>query len=193
MDDKIKRRLTKKSVLTIPNLLSLIRLLLIPLIIVLYFQEYYIGAVVVVLISGLTDIADGKIARKYNMVSDLGKALDPVADKLTQAAMIVCLFSRYRGMIVLFLIMAVRECVQLVLGLVTLKETDTMNSAKWYGKASTVTIYTVMVILFLFPRIPLTAARVLMTLCGIVLVGSMLLYIRFYYKFLKEHRDTKDT
>jgi len=188
VDQKIKGRLTKKDILTIPNLLSLFRILLIPVIIVLYLRDFHIIAAAVVVLSGLTDIADGKIARKYNMVSDFGKFLDPVADKLTQAAMIVCLFSQYSGMIALFLLMAVRECVQFICGFVTLKKTDTMNSAKWYGKVSTVTVYAVMMVLFLFPEIPRPAAHALMTLCGIVLAGSMLLYIRFYYLLLRAHR-----
>lgn len=82
----------KDQVLTIPNLLSVIRLALIPLIVWLYIgKQEYSAAVAVILISGATDIIDGFIARKFNMVSDLGKILDPVADKLTQATVILCL------------------------------------------------------------------------------------------------------
>ena len=87
----------KDQVLTIPNLLSVIRLALIPLIVWLYIgKQEYSAAVAVILISGATDIIDGFIARKFNMVSDLGKILDPVADKLTQATVILCLTVKYR-------------------------------------------------------------------------------------------------
>lgn len=98
----------KDQVLTIPNLLSVIRLALIPLIVWLYIgKQEYSAAVAVILISGATDIIDGFIARKFNMVSDLGKILDPVADKLTQATVILCLTVKYRwmrGLIVLFVV-----------------------------------------------------------------------------------------
>lgn len=188
MDQKIKSRLTKQDILTIPNLLSLFRILLIPAIVLLYLNEYHIAAVAVVVLSGLTDIADGKIARKFNMISDFGKFLDPVADKLTQAAMILCLTARYPAMIALFLLMAVREFTQFFCGLAVLKKTDNMNSANWYGKVSTATIYIVMVVLFLFPGIPAPAAWVLMALCAVVLAGSLILYARFYHKILKAHK-----
>ena len=78
---------TRKQLFTIPNLLSLLRLCMIPLIIWLYCtQKNYALTAVVLVLSGLTDMVDGYIARRFNMVTDLGKALDPVADKLTQAS-----------------------------------------------------------------------------------------------------------
>lgn len=84
--------LKKDQILTIPNFLSLVRLLLIPLIIWLYCTaEYRMISVAVIILSGLTDIADGIIARKFHMVSDFGKMLDPIADKMTQGAILLCL------------------------------------------------------------------------------------------------------
>ena len=180
MDHVIKSRLTKKDILTIPNMLSIVRILLIPVIIALYVQGHHIAAVAVIVLSGITDVVDGKIARKFNMVSDFGKFLDPVADKLTQAALAVCLFSRYTGMIAIFVLMAVKEGLQFFWGLKALKATDNLDSANWYGKACTVVIYAVMVVLFLFPSIPVWLAYVLMALCFIMLAVSMILYIRFF-------------
>lgn len=191
MDQKIRGRLRKQDILTIPNLLSMFRILLIPAIVVLYLNEYHVAAVLVVILSALTDIADGKIARKFNMISDFGKFLDPVADKLTQAAMILCLVTLYPAMIALFLLMAVREFMQFFCGLAVLKKTDSMNSANWYGKVSTATIYAVMVVLFLFPDIPAPAAWVMMALCAVVLAGSMILYARFYHGILKQHKTAQ--
>ena len=77
---------------TIPNLLCVIRILLVPLFVILYVKGYPIMAVSIVVVSGLTDCFDGKIARKFNQVSDLGKLLDPIADKLTQIAVAMVLF-----------------------------------------------------------------------------------------------------
>lgn len=93
------RIFSKDQVLTIPNLLSVIRLALIPLIVWLYVgKQAYSAAVIVILISGATDIIDGAITRRFHMVSDLGKILDPIADKLTQGAVILCLAVKYRCM-----------------------------------------------------------------------------------------------
>lgn len=89
-----------RRILTIPNLLTLFRLILIPVIAWLYCarQDYAMAAAMLVL-SGVTDVADGYIARHFNMISDLGKMLDPVADKLTQFVMLLCLFSRFPAML----------------------------------------------------------------------------------------------
>lgn len=189
MDHVIKSRLTKKDILTIPNLLSFVRILLIPVIIVLYLRGHHIAAVAVIILSGITDVVDGKIARKFNMISDFGKFLDPVADKLTQAALAVCLFAEYVGMIAIFLLMAIKEGLQFFWGLKALKATDSLDSANWYGKACTVTVYAVMVILFLFPGIPVWLAYLLMALCAVMLVVSMVLYIRFFRSRLADTQD----
>ena len=82
-----------KEILTVPNLLSMLRLCMIPLFVWLYCAKEAFGATALVLVlSGITDIVDGFIARRFHMVSDFGKILDPIADKLTQAAMLLCLF-----------------------------------------------------------------------------------------------------
>ena len=78
-------------ILTVPNLLSFFRILLIPVIICLYFKEQYWWAFGLLVLSGATDVVDGWIARTFHVVSDFGKAIDPVADKLTQIALLLCL------------------------------------------------------------------------------------------------------
>ena len=82
--------------LTVPNLISVIRILLIPVIAVLYYKGYIWWTVFVIFISGLSDAVDGKIARKFNQVSNLGKLLDPVADKLTIFALAIVLFLKFK-------------------------------------------------------------------------------------------------
>ena len=89
------KKLFEGKILTIPNLLSCLRLALIPCFVWAYLVRRDPRlTVALLLLSGLTDIADGFIARHYDMVSNLGKVLDPLADKLTQAAMLVCLTSQ---------------------------------------------------------------------------------------------------
>ncbi len=163
----------------------MVRLLLIPLIIWLYCgKRAYAAAVAVIVVSGLTDVADGIIARKCNMVSDFGKILDPIADKLTQASLIICLTFRYRWMLALIIGFAVKETCMLVLGYFALRKNDTVNSAKWHGKLSTVLLYSVMVILILFPGISETTANTMIFLCGAVMLMSFVMYVRFYKKQL---------
>lgn len=181
------KHLKKENILTIPNLLSLIRILLIPLIIWLYCaQKAYMHTFIVIAISGFTDIIDGKIARKFDMVSDVGKVLDPIADKLTQAALVICLIARYPWMWALLALFAVKECLMLLWGYLTLKSTDTNNGAKWYGKLSTVVLYAVMMILILFVDIPQAGATVLMLLCGGMMLLSLVIYGRFYHAILDQ-------
>ena len=146
------RLFRREQIITIPNLLSLVRLLLIPAIIWLYCKkEDYIAAAIMTVLSGLTDVADGIIARKFHLVSDLGKILDPTADKLTQAALIFCLISKYEWMLWLFIFFAVKEITMGISGLIVIKKKDVVNSAQWFGKLATVVLYTVMILLFLFP------------------------------------------
>ena len=86
---------SQSRILTIPNLLSFFRLCLIPVFMWLYcVEKNYLWTGIILILSGLTDTVDGIIARKFNMISDLGKVLDPIADKLTQAAMLFCLLTR---------------------------------------------------------------------------------------------------
>ena len=91
--ERMKKKLfTKKNIVTLPNLLSLIRLAMIPFICYAYFKlQDYVATAILIAASALTDIVDGIIARKFNMVADLGKMLDPFADKLTEGVLILAL------------------------------------------------------------------------------------------------------
>ena len=108
----------KKEVLTIPNLLSLFRLLLIPVYMLIYLRAQktsdYIVAGMILAISCLTDLVDGKIARKFNMITTLGKFLDPLADKVTQFTLILCLAIRYHVLWSVLTLFVTKELFQLV-------------------------------------------------------------------------------
>lgn len=183
----MNRLFSKKEILTIPNLLSLVRLLMIPAIVWLYCarQNYY-AATVMIILSAATDIADGIIARKCNMVSDFGKILDPIADKCTQGALIICLLVKYPQMFWLVILFVVKEGVVALLGYITLKSKDSVDGAKWYGKLSTVVLYSAMVLLILFPELPKAVSDGAILLCACVMLLSFILYTRFYIKVLCE-------
>ncbi len=171
----------KDQILTIPNLLSLIRLLLIPIIIWLYcVVKNHTASVCIIILSGLTDIADGIIARKFHMVSDFGKILDPIADKMTQAAILVCLAFHNTWIRILTVLFVIKEICMGVFGYIALQK-DSVNSARWYGKANTVVLYVVLVLLILFPGMPECTANALICLSGVMMLLALILYARFYY------------
>ncbi len=174
------------KLITIPNCLSFFRLLLIPVIIWLYcVRENYYAAICIIALSALTDIADGKIARKYNMVSDIGKVLDPVADKLTQGAVIVCLTNRYPQLMLLIVLFCIKEALMILLGCMAIRYAKSINSAKWYGKACTVIIDASMAFMVLMPSLSKTAINITVALCCCAIIFSFAMYLRFYIILLK--------
>ena len=180
------RLFKRDQILTIPNLLSVIRLLMIPVIVWLYCEKQdYVAAAAMIILSGLTDIADGIIARKFNLVSDLGKILDPVADKLTQAALIICLIDKFEWMRWLFILFAIKEIVMGISGMIVIRKKDVVNSAQWFGKLSTVVMYAVMFLLFLFPNTSEVTANVMISICAAVLLLSLVKYLRFHIAMLR--------
>lgn len=183
----MRRFFKKNQILTIPNLLSVIRLALIPVIVWLYsVEKNYYGAIGVIALSAATDIVDGWIARHFNMISDFGKALDPLADKLTQAALLLCLLSKYDLMWGLIVIFGLCEITKFTLGIIIAKKHDEVNGAKWYGKANTVIIYATMMALILFPRMNDILANTLMLFCGAVMIAAHVLYFISLGKILYE-------
>ena len=160
-------------------MLSFFRILLIPLMAVLYCRyEAYLAAVVVIVISGITDILDGKIARKFNMVSDFGKFLDPLADKLTQAAMLLCLTSNHPMMLAPFILLVIKELVAAVSGLIMLRHTGNVPGADWHGKLTTLMLYGMMILHVIWQDIPLWASNTLNVGCIAMMMISMVMYTR---------------
>ena len=184
----MSKRFSKKQILTIPNAMSLLRLLLIPLYLWLYSKkEMYGWALAVLVVSGVTDMLDGRVARQFGQESDVGKILDPIADKLTQAALIVSLAGRYPKIWMLFGLFAAKEIIVAVTGLVVLVRTDTIRSAKWFGKLSTFFLEVSMGVLIIFHDIPLGVANVLLIASGALLTFAGVSYIVLYLRVLREH------
>ena len=178
---------------TVPNMLSYFRLLLIPVFIVLYIcHKNYSAAAAIILLSGLTDVADGIIARKFNMVSDLGKALDPLADKLTQLAIFICLAGRYKLIILFVCILAIKEVVMMAMGMLIMKRTGQVNSARWYGKMTTfVTEATALVLVFV-PDISSIIADILILASMTCALFSFVMYLRRYIDILNSANGKKE-
>ena len=167
----------QKKIITIPNVLSFFRLCLIPVIVWLYTvkQDHFLTLIILVL-SGVTDIVDGIIARKCNMISDFGKAFDPVADKLTQMAMLFCLVSRFPYMMIPFVLLVVKEVFTGITALITIKRTNTVKGAVWHGKLTTVALYSMMAIHLLWYNIPRAVSLILVGICIGIMLMSFILY-----------------
>lgn len=167
----------QKKILTIPNLMSLFRLMLIPVIIWRYIEKKdYPGTLIILILSGITDVADGIIARKFNMVSDFGKAFDPVADKLTQAAMLFCFVSRFPYMLYALILLVVKEVCTAITGLISIKRTSTVKGAVWHGKLTTVSLYAMMAIHLIWYNIPQTVSVIMVCVCIGIMLMSFALY-----------------
>ena len=169
----------KNKIVTIPNILSLFRLLLIPVIMWLYIvKEDPVLTTVILALSGITDIVDGIIARKCHMVSDFGKAFDPVADKLTQIAMLFCLVSRFKWMLLPLCVMVIKEVTSGILGLLVIRKTGKVDGAVWHGKATTVSLYSMMIIHLIWYNIPGVISGILIGACTALALLSAFMYSR---------------
>ena len=183
---------SQSKILTIPNLLSFFRLCLIPVFMWLYCVERnYLWTGIILIISGLTDTVDGIIAREFNMISDLGKVLDPIADKVTQAAMLFCLLTRFPLMIAPLALMVVKEFFMGVTGLLVIQKTGKVFGADWHGKVNTWLLYAMMIIHVFWYNIPDVVSKVLIGICVVMMLISLVLYGRHNLKALRETGTVK--
>ena len=174
----------RSQIWSIPNLLSFFRILLIPLMVTLYWKGRTIAAVIVLGVSAASDIADGQIARRCHMVTDLGKMLDPLADKLTQGAALVCTARVHPQALLLFAFMAVKELTQAAIGGYVVKKTGNVFHSRWFGKLCTVVTTVCIMAMFVFPRLPEWAVNGMLILCGVLMLVSLILYAKLFLKFI---------
>lgn len=173
------KRLFSGKLVTLPNLLSLFRLCLVPELILQYPRPGGSERVLILLfISALTDVLDGWIARRFSMVSDFGKALDPLADKLTQAAMLFCLARRFPLMLLPLALLAVKESCCGALSLSAIGRTGRVDGADWHGKLNTALLYTLFALHLIMPDIAPPLSDTLIYLSTGVMLLSFVLYFR---------------
>lgn len=178
-----------KEYFSIPNLMGYFRILLIPVYLFLYIraettEEYYMAAVVL-LVSFLTDLFDGKIARRFDMVTEFGKILDPVADKLTQGAMAISFSYKYPAMGILLFVFLGKEYLMAILGLYMMKKNYRMDGAQKHGKVCTAVLDLVMILVLILPGMSILIVNVLAGIAIIVMLSSLALYLKMYWKVWK--------
>ena len=193
--------------MTVPNLLSVIRIIIIPFFAVLYYKGEIVAALILLFISGLSDFLDGKIARRFNQISALGKILDPVADKLTQITLAVMLYLEFRvaessvmkafGWV--FLVFLIKEAVMVVGGGVMLLLNIRPGAAEIYGKVSTFVFYGVMLLIIAIgPEVGLAAKlniNIVMPewlTVALVIIAAILTLVAFFSYMPETYRQFKE-
>lgn len=174
----------KNEIFTIPNILSALRIIAIPIYAYIYLTatdiNNHIIAAIILSASALTDLLDGFIARKFNMVTKLGTVLDPIADKLTQGVMIICLSIVYRPILILLILFIIKEGFMAVMGVYNLKKGLMLNGALLSGKICTTALFISMIAIVLFPEMPPIVMYVLIAICLFFMILSLVSYISVY-------------
>ena len=192
-------KITAKKFFNIPNTLSVIRIILVPFFVVLYLKESYTAATIVLVASGATDCIDGFIARHFNQITEIGKMLDPFADKLTQAAVAVVLAVKYRQVAPLLALFIIKELCMLLAGFIMLKHGKRPTSAQWWGKLATIIFYGVMIIIVafggggLFGLAPLSdnTIIILVSIAAVFMIFSFINYLPQFIKYCKEAKKSQ--
>ena len=182
-----KKLLTKEQILTIPNALSLFRLILVPFIVIFYVKGNIWASVICIAVSGLTDLFDGKIARRFNQMSDVGKMLDPLADKITMGAIIIALASRFKLMIPFIIVFALCECLKGLASVYTFKRVEKVTSSIMAGKVETFFMYIAFGLLFLFPNMPSWLSAALIIVSMALAVYALAAYVVYYRGLIKKN------
>ncbi len=188
--------------LTIPNLLSVMRIALIPVFAVLFLNEQYIIAIAIIIFAELTDLFDGMIARKFNQVSALGKLLDPIADKLSQMAIVIVLIIKYHNNAIkyLFMFFIAKEVIMLIGGAVLISKGLRPVAAEIWGKVATTVFCIVMIFVLAFGEngalceltgftLPDVATWILVSISAVCTLASLFGYIPGFIRQLKKKNN----
>lgn len=193
-----EKNIRKNQNWTIPNLLSVLRILVIAPFAYFFLHDELLWAVVMLVFSGLSDLFDGMIARKFNQITELGKMLDPLADKLTQGTIAICLAVKHPLLIPILAIFVLKELGMLIGGCILLKKKKRPCAAKWFGKVATFLFYISAVVIVMmqgvFHLYTTTATIVAYVLLGITAAFMIYAMVRYFQIFLQllHSEDPKD-
>ena len=127
--------------MNIPNIMTICRFILIPFFFWAYTTDNFLTAAILFFVAGVTDVLDGMIARKFNMTTDLGKIIDPLADKLMQMCAVVLLAIEFKPLLWLLAVLCAKEVLQIIGGFKLIKDKKEIMPSKWYGKLNTAIIF----------------------------------------------------
>lgn len=182
-----------RDLITIPNILTYIRIILIIPFVYYFLSENYVPAAICIGVSGLTDCFDGMIARRFNQVTSLGKILDPIADKFTLLAVVICMVLFVPMVLPLLVTLLLKDVLMLLGGMDLINKGITPPAAKWYGKLGTVVFYlSVFAIIFLkaafgFENFALDIS--LLSVTAITMLFALYQYGKIYFRLIKEYNN----
>lgn len=188
----------KKEILTIPNMLSLFRLVLIPVYVTIYLNAKsdadYVLAALILAVSCLTDMIDGKIARHFNMISNLGKILDPIADKATQFTLMICLAVRYNvfqyhALWYMSALFFVKEAFQLIAGGISLLKGRMLKGAQMTGKICTTVLFISLILMVMIPNLSEKTINIFVLVDTVFLLIAFVDYIIVYFRKDNKFQD----
>lgn len=184
-------KISKADFLLLPNILTYIRFLLVPAFVIVYLNaeslSEHVASAAIIIVSGITDVADGFIARHWNLTSDLGKIIDPIADKAMQFAMMFCVCIRYRWVILLIVIYAIKEVVSALASAYLFTRGKHIDGAMWCGKLCTVILFIVMLVLVAVPDIPPHVVATLIGFAAAFMLLAFVIYMRSYFVLWLEY------
>lgn len=168
----------KGEILTLPNLLTLYRLLLAPILYLSLTEGMYALSVFVFLLSGASDIADGYLARRLNEVSDFGKIIDPIADKVTYFLALLGLISTHPVLKILLIALAIKEGVSIFTSLIAIRARSRVEGARLHGKIAGSVLWSTVLLHILLPRPIPTISAISLSLSLVTLAVSFVLYAK---------------
>lgn len=173
----------------IPNVLSVIRIILVGVFVYTFFCVNHTVALIVFLLAGATDVVDGYLARRNNWITDLGKILDPCADKLMQCTVLVSLYIKHFIPLWFVIPFFAKEIITLLTGLLVIKKRSVVVVSKWYGKLTVCLFYATVVISVVFAEYISGWLTVVVFLPAIVCaVMTLFAYIKHYAGL--RHKDS---
>ena len=187
------KKIRLKELFNIPNCLCYLRIILIPIFLHRYFlagskEDYYICATILI-ISGLSDFLDGYIARHYQMITDFGKVIDPIADKLTQFTVAFVLVYTYSWMWLLLLIIVLKDGMLALGGLYLYEKGAKVQGASWWGKISTAIFDVVAIVLIGIHIANSIFATISIFVCIMLMLLSLVLYAKQLLSIYKELKN----
>ena len=195
MSNEDKNELISKDLMTVPNALSFSRVVLITPFVAFFIAakfipgNSYIPAFIVLAISGISDLLDGKIARKYHQESEFGKVLDPLADKLTLIAVGICLIFIEPYVLPLMIIMVLKDILMIIGGTIIIKKGVIPPKSAWYGKASTFMFYVsvgLVVSMIVFDYRNVTVSLTILGVTAGMMIFSLVNYTIVFFRIMKQ-------
>lgn len=182
-----------KYYFNLPNCMGYYRIIMLPVFMILYVNadsvKDYVIALVILAISYITDFFDGKIARKFNMVTEWGKMIDPFADKLTQGVLALTLVIKHPELLWFLILFCAKELYMVIMGLYIGRIRKQFISAKLYGKGLTLALDILLPVLLVFPNLPKTAVY---SIIGFLVYLTIVIWIHYLFLHLRILRDIKN-